>query len=127
MQLEPAGTANQLRIYWPSVNGALAYDVIRANLSALRVEGSTLSLGTVKVIGRGTTGTMLTEPTDTEKPPVGQAFIYMIQHRTAERASGYGTESAPWPAVPTSCDGGCPPDEDVAGAGGSASGHAPRR
>jgi hypothetical protein len=114
-----AMVANQARVFWPSIAGAEVYDVIRAELPQLRVEGSTLSLGAVKVIARGVTGTAASEAVNAAQPAVGQLFLYYVQYRAGERASGYGTESAPWPAVPASCDGGCPPQIDDQAAGGS--------
>ncbi|HZM70796.1 MAG TPA: hypothetical protein VFB95_10580, partial [Candidatus Cryosericum sp.] len=109
MRLEPAGGTNALRMYWPAVVGARAYDVISGDLSALRVENSQTILGTVKVLARGTTETTIVEPANSPIPPPGRAFFYLIQYRTETGASGYGTESAPWPRVPASCEGGCPP------------------
>jgi hypothetical protein len=63
----------------------------------------------VKVLGRGTTETTLVEPAGLPIPPPGRAFVYLIQYRMETGASGYGTESAPWPRVPEFCEGGCPP------------------
>jgi hypothetical protein len=114
MRLQPEGGGNGLRIHWPGVEGAVAYDVVQGDLSALRVEGSQLSIGAVRVLARRTAETSMVEPTGAAAPASGQAFFYLIQYRTETRVSGYGTESAPWPAVPASCTGGCPPSGDDA-------------
>jgi hypothetical protein len=109
MRLEPVEESNAVRIYWPAVTGAGAYDVIRGDLSAIRVDNGQITLGAVKVLGRGTTETTLVEPAGLPIPPPGRAFVYLIQYRMETGASGYGTESAPWPRVPEFCEGGCPP------------------
>jgi hypothetical protein len=117
MHLERTGNGNQVRLYWPAVEGALGYDVISGELSALRVMSDTLSLGTVRVVARGTLDTAATEPTASPTPQAGHAFFYLIEQRTELGASGYGTESAPWPRVPASCDLGCPPAPATVAAG----------
>jgi hypothetical protein len=108
MRLEPSGAPGRLRIYWASVPGASGYDVIYGDLSHARLEGHALTLGSVHVLARGTTQASLVEETSDTDPPVGSAVFYLIQPRTERGGSGYGTESAPWPRVPASCDGGCP-------------------
>jgi hypothetical protein len=40
----------------------------------------------------------------------GAAYFYLVQYREGLSASGWGTESSLYPAVPTSCDIGCPGD-----------------
>ena len=85
------------------------YDVITGDLSALRLERNQLWLGPVRVLARETTETAVTEPGNAPIPAPGQAFFYLIQQRREGGASGYGTETAPWPRVPTTCEGGCPP------------------
>jgi hypothetical protein len=45
-------------------------------------------------------------------PPPGRAHFYLVEYRDAHGTSGFGTESAPWPLEPESCDGACPGDED---------------
>jgi hypothetical protein len=106
MQLEqgPSGTG----LYWPAIAGALGYDVIRGDLSQVRVENRVLLLGSIEVLARGISGTFLSEGADALRPTTGQAFFYLIQARTERGGLGYGTESAPWPRIPSACDGGCP-------------------
>lgn len=108
MRLEPDATHGTLRILWPSVPDSAAYDVIAGDLAQVRVEDHRVVLGHVEVLARGTTETSLTEDFTARLPPPGGAFFYLIQPRTARRGIGYGTESAPWPRVPESCDEGCP-------------------
>jgi hypothetical protein len=109
MQVAPATTgAKNVSIIWPAVDGATGYDVITGDLSAWRVANGVLDLGSGRVLTQGTTGTSLTEPVTAAMPAVGHGIFYLIQQHTAEGAVGYGTESAPLPRAPESCDGGCP-------------------
>jgi hypothetical protein len=126
MQVAPATTgAKNVSIIWPAVDGAMGYDVITGDPSAWRVANGVLDLGAVQVLAQGTTGTTLTEPVTAAMPAVGKGLFYLIQQHTAEGAVGYGTESAPLPRAPESCDGGCPgATMQVAGPG---SGAGPRR
>jgi hypothetical protein len=108
LRLEPDGTTGMVRLFWPATPGAVGYDVISGVLSQARVENGQLSLGAVTVLARGTSDTALVEGAGASMPQVGEAFFYLIQPRTERGGLGYGTESAPWPRVPASCDGGCP-------------------
>jgi hypothetical protein len=109
MRLEPAASGStDLRVYWPSIMGATAYDVITGDLASWRVENGVLDLGAVHVLARSTPLTSVTEPSASATPAVGQGFFYLIQQRTELGAAGYGTETGPWPRVPDSCAGGCP-------------------
>jgi len=108
MRLEPTGTPGMVRIYWAGIPGALGYDVISGDLSQAKVENGQLSLGDVRVLARGSTETSLTEGTAAMIPATGSAIFYLIQSRTDRGGGGFGTESAPWPRVPASCEGGCP-------------------
>jgi hypothetical protein len=108
MRVEPGGTPGMVRLYWPAVPGAVGYDVISGALSRIVVQNGTLSLGPVEVLARGTTDTEVSEGAMGVIPSTGECVFYLVQSRTALRGVGYGTESAPWPRVPSSCDGGCP-------------------
>jgi hypothetical protein len=121
MHLEPlAAGATAQRIDWPALADATGYDVIRGTLSQVsRIEGVT-SLGAVTVLARNTALTTVSEATTAPLPPVGDAFFYLVQERTVDRgATGWGSEPAPWPRQPESCEGGCPSvTEGTPGAGG---------
>jgi hypothetical protein len=108
MRLEPDGTPGMVRLFWPATPEATGYDVIAGELSQARVVNDRLWLGTVRVLARGTTGTLLSEGATGQIPTTNSALIYFIQPRTDRGGAGYGTESAPWPRVPDVCDGGCP-------------------
>jgi len=108
LRLETDGAPGRARIDWSAVSGALGYDVISGDLSQAHVEGDTLWLGTVTVLARGTTATSITEAQPAAVPAPGQAMFYLTQQRLDRGAMGYGTESAPWPRIPTACGGGCP-------------------
>jgi hypothetical protein len=84
------------------------YDLLQGNVGELRILDGHIDLGTVQVLGRGLTGTALVEEGLRTAPRPGRAFFYVMQWREGERASGYGTESAPLPRRPESCGGGCP-------------------
>ncbi|HET6372607.1 MAG TPA: choice-of-anchor D domain-containing protein [Candidatus Polarisedimenticolia bacterium] len=108
LDLYPLAGAGRVRVTWSAVPGALTYDVISGDLSSLRVVGDTLSLGTVRVLARGTLETSVSETQGSPVPAPGQAIFYMGQWRTPLGGVGYGTESAARPAVPDACPGGCP-------------------
>jgi hypothetical protein len=102
-----AGTApDGTRIYWGPVETAGSYDLIAGELGNLRSRDGIIDLGPVRVLARGTTALSGSDPGP--EPPPGQAFFYVVQYRRGPQASGYGTESAPLPRVPSSCEGGCP-------------------
>ncbi|HYV84597.1 MAG TPA: choice-of-anchor D domain-containing protein [Patescibacteria group bacterium] len=105
MHVENAG--ENTRLYWPVVTGATGYDVIRGDLEALRAEGSKTDLGAVTVLARDVGVTALVDSSAIE-PAAGRGFFYLIQSRANQRATGYGTESAPRPRIPSACEGGCP-------------------
>ncbi len=108
LSLEGDGTPGMAHLYWNAVNGAELYDVIQGDLGQVTVSSGTISLGRVHVLASGQIGTSYSEGTGEAIPPVGSAFFYLVQYRDAQTASGWGTESSPWPAEPTSCDIGCP-------------------
>jgi hypothetical protein len=106
--LEQMSVEGKAKITWPAVAGALTYDVIVGDLSAVRQLGDAVSLGLVRVLARGTDRMHVQEDPVFLVPPPGQAFIYLAQPRNDNGGAGYGTESVPWPRIPDSCDGGCP-------------------
>jgi hypothetical protein len=108
MQLEPGRTPGMVRIHWPNMPGSTGYDVISGSLSQIRLQDRTVILGDVNVLARGTPDTSLDEADSGQIPPSGSAIFYLIRARTEHGGTGYGTESTPWPRVPTSCAGGCP-------------------
>jgi hypothetical protein len=114
MRLEPtmAGATSE-HIYWPAVTGATGYDVIRGTLSQVHQQNGVTLLGDVSVLARSTSQTSLSEPSNAPVPPVGQGYFYLIQQRTDRGGVGYGSEPAPWPREPSSCDGGCPLAENL--------------
>jgi hypothetical protein len=48
-------------------------------------------------------------------PDLGKAFFYLVQELSRGRTSGFGTESAPLPREPASCEAGCPPTTSEGG------------
>jgi hypothetical protein len=124
MRLEPvAAGATAQRIYWPALKEATGYDVIRGTLSQVRRANGVTNLGAVAVLARNTPLTTTSEAMTAPTLPIGEAFFYLVQERTADRGgTGWGSEPAPWPREPGSCDGGCPGQSDGApAAGGSRS------
>lgn len=88
MRVEPSGKgATSARIFWPAVAGAIGYDVITGDLASCHAGGGALDVGPMQVLARSTAVTSLAEL------PGG---------------AGYGTESAPWLRVASTCEGGRP-------------------
>jgi DNA-binding beta-propeller fold protein YncE len=120
VRLEPNGTPGLARLYWSAVGGASGYDIISGDLQSLEVRDGKVSLGVVRVLARGTSGTSLLESiANGPVPAPGKAVFYLIQYHGVDGASGYGTESSPFPSEPASCVGGCPGEEVAPPAGGS--------
>ena len=108
MSVEGDGTPGMAHLYWNAVSGAEMYDVIQGDLSQVSVSNGEISLGPVHVLASGQSGASYFESLSGAIPTVGSAFFYLVQYRDAQSASGWGTESSPWPADPSSCDIGCP-------------------
>jgi hypothetical protein len=108
IRLQAEAMPGLVRLDWDPVPGATGYDVIAADRAGVAVVNRVLTLGTVRVLLRGTTALFAIEGAGTPLPSVGGAHLYFVQSRTAVGGVGYGTESAPWPRLPTTCPGGCP-------------------
>lgn len=106
--LEGDGTTGMAHLYWNAVTGAEMYDLIEGDLSQVTTQNGILWLGPVHVQASAQSQTSYSEGSSGTIPPVGGAFFYLVQYRDGLAASGWGTESSPWPAEPTSCDSGCP-------------------
>ncbi|HET8946639.1 MAG TPA: hypothetical protein VFQ07_06620, partial [Candidatus Polarisedimenticolia bacterium] len=104
--LAPGPSGPGTRIDWPGIAVGATYDLITGDLGAWHVSGGRLRLGTVRVLARGTAATSFVE-TDAAPLP-GHARFYLIQANAPGITRGYSTESAAWPRVPDSCEGGCP-------------------
>jgi hypothetical protein len=94
------------QVTWPAVAGAESYDVIRGNLSELRVNGSNVELGRVTCIENGSIDTTTLGHEDTLIPAPGQAFFYAVQFFDGVADSSYGSDSVGRASVVTS--GNCP-------------------
>jgi len=108
MSMEGDGTPGMAHLYWNAVSGAEMYDVIQGNLGQVSVSNGEISLGPVHVLASGQAGASFSEGASGATPAMGSAFFYLVQYREGQSASGWGTESSPWPAEPSSCDVGCP-------------------
>jgi hypothetical protein len=108
LQIEPYAGDGRVRIDWPGMSGAVGYDLIEGDVAAIRLENRQVMLGDVHVLVRGAVGTDFIETAATPRPATDQGFFYLVQARTAAGGSGFGSESAPWPRLPSSCAGGCP-------------------
>ena len=108
VSVEGDGAPGMAHLYWNTVPGAEMYDVIQGDLSQVSESNGEIWLGWVHVLASGQSGTSFSEGSAGEVPPIGKAFFYLVQFRDGLSASGWGTESSPWPAEPTSCDLGCP-------------------
>jgi penicillin amidase len=94
------------RVDWGEVIGALHYDVIRGDLAALRIEGSSVNLGTVTCIESDSLDTGTSGDEDAEVPLPGQVFFYAVQFYDGMQDSSYGSESSGWAHVVSGGD--CP-------------------
>src|SRR6266571_1528418 len=108
MSVEPAGAPETVHLYWNAVPGADMYDRIAGDLDLVTARDGTLWLGPVRVLALGITAPSYTEGGASPIPSAGKVFFYLAQYRDGQTASGWGTESSPLPAEPTSCDMGCP-------------------
>jgi len=108
LSVEGDGTPGMEHVYWNSVSGAEVYDVIQGDLSEVTASNGEIRLGPVHVLASGQIGASYSEGPSGAIPTVGSAFFYLVQYREGQSASGWGTESSPWPAEPGSCDIGCP-------------------
>jgi hypothetical protein len=81
------------RVEWDEVPGAVNYDVVRGDLSALRVMGSDVNLGTVTCIESDSTDTTTAGREDSVVPAPGKAFFYLIQFNDGLQDSSYGSMS----------------------------------
>jgi len=94
-------------IYWNGVAGAERYDLIEGDLDQVITQDGMLRLGAVRVLQSGTTATSLPREARVTYRP-SESILLLAQYRDSSMASGWGTESSPWPAEPTSCDLSCP-------------------
>jgi len=97
----------RISAHWSAVADAQSYDLIAGDLEQLAMLPDHITLGTVRVLATGLPGTSFTEAGTVLAPTLVHGFFYLIQSRGVQGASGYGTESAPLPSEPASCDGGC--------------------
>jgi hypothetical protein len=89
-------------VSWGAVPGASAYDVVRGDLGAIQVAGSTLDLGAVICVEASSPDLDTMGDEDPGIPAPGQVWFYLVQYD----GTGYGTESAPRPRQPASGDCG---------------------
>ena len=78
--------AGQTRVKFSPVLGALTYDVVRGQVSALQRAGLTTDLGFVTCLAENTT---VTQTTDSVSPPAADALFYLFRDNYA----GYGNSS----------------------------------
>ncbi|HEU4402416.1 MAG TPA: thrombospondin type 3 repeat-containing protein, partial [Candidatus Polarisedimenticolia bacterium] len=118
--VEPGGVPGTVHLYWNAIAGAQGYDLIAGSLGSLAVRDGQISLGAVRVLTRGQSGTGYTEGAATPAPAIGEGYFYLVQSKEVAGASGYGTESAALPRQPASCDGGCPVEASTTTSGSTA-------
>jgi len=108
LQLESDSTPGMAHVYWNTVGDADRYDVIQGDLGQVTQSNGVIHLGPVHVLASGQIGTTYSEGSGGGIPDIGKAFFYLVQYREGQSASGWGTESSPWPAEPSYCDVACP-------------------
>ncbi len=91
-------------VFWNAVPDAEMYDLIQGSLDQVTTKSGVLWLGPVHALATPITETSYTEDFAGGIPEIGKAFFYLVQYRGAAAASGWGTESSPWPAEITSSD-----------------------
>jgi hypothetical protein len=91
------------QVSWTTVPGAVEYNVIRGNLGDLTVTADSIDLGSVTCLEAGSTDTITAGDEDSQVPVSTQTFFYLVDFDDGRR-SGYGTETAPKPRVPTAGD-----------------------
>lgn len=88
LSLEGDGTPGMAHLYWNAVGGAEMYDVIQGDLGHLTVSNGEIWLGPVHVLAAGQIGTSYSEGPSGEIPTVGKVFLYLVQFREGQSASG---------------------------------------
>ena len=96
LERSDAGT----RLSWNPAEGALSYAVVRGRLSEIVETAVVIDLGLVTCIEAASVDTTTAGSEDSQVPPVGQGFFYLVEYFEGT-SSSYGTESASKPRVPT--------------------------
>ncbi len=78
---------------WDVQPGAQHYDVIRGDLANLVEDTDWIDLGQVLCLERDSLDTNTIGHEDTEQPPAGRAFFYVVQSDDGTMPSGYGRSS----------------------------------
>jgi hypothetical protein len=107
LHVAPAPGAARVQLLWAGLPDAVGYDLIRGRLPDVRLENHQVMLGVVEVLVRSSMTLAHTEEGDSVPAP-GEGFYYLVAPRNEQGNLGYGSESLPWPRVPSSCAGGCP-------------------
>lgn len=105
--LKMAG-AQSTTVSWDPVIGAVHYDVVRGNLSELRIDGSNVDMGRVTCIERESLNSNTTGNADTAVPQPGQVFFYTVQFNDGNKDSSYGSVDVGRARVIKKGNGDCP-------------------
>jgi hypothetical protein len=89
---------------WGEVEDAQHYNVIRSTLSVLQEGREKYSLGLVTCLRSGIQVLDTRGHEDSEIPPPGTVFVYLVEYHDGLTRSTYGTESAAKPRDPWSGD-----------------------
>ena len=95
------------RIGWDPIPEATGYEVMRGRISNLAERGGIIDLGTVECLASISTGDSTRMATDSDAPPAGEAFFYLVSYDTPDSHGSVGSVSAGKPRVAAS--GGCTP------------------
>jgi hypothetical protein len=101
IQVELGESAAGTFLSWSAVPGARFYNVIRGRLADIVHGGAFIDLGAVVCIAAAAIDTSTQEQADSEVPPLGAAFFYLVEYDDGN-ASSYGSESSGAPEVPAS-------------------------
>jgi len=91
---------------WQPVEGATAYDVIRGSIASLSLTGNTVGLGPVTCIANNIPTTSTASLPDTDLPPPGQGFFYLMRPVNGSVHPDYRDQGADLDHIPG--PGDCP-------------------
>ncbi len=103
LELDLVVTLDGTLVAWTDMDAAGPYNLIRGSLSQLRELGNKIDLGTVTCYAGSTSAMDTSGNEDTEIPPSGDMFFYLIESDQGD-GSSYGTVSSSKPRVPQSGD-----------------------
>jgi len=100
-------SATNTVVSWIDEDTAVHYDVVRGDVSNVRIVSSTVEMGPVVCLEADSVDTFTDGYEDSEQPAVGQVFFYLLQYFDGEQHSSCGTDTAGRERVVRHSSGGC--------------------